>query len=112
MSENFAKNLRVYRELAHMTQTDLAHAAGTTRSTVNNYERGRADPSIELLCRFADVLGVDILTLVSETEEYPDMMRKVLVTDEEAALIDAYRKAYPTYQVVAMDILKQHPKEA
>ena len=108
MSKTFAENLRNYRLLNHMTQMDLAYASETTRSNINNYESGRSEPSFELLCRFANVLGVEITDLVEEHEGYPDMMRRTLVADEEAALLQAYRAADPVYQRVALDILRAH----
>lgn len=108
MSKAFAENLKNYRLLNHMTQTDLAYASATTRSNINNYESGRSEPSFELLCRFADVLGVEITDLVEEHKSYPDMVRRVSLTDEEAAVIQAYRAADPIYQNVAMEILYTH----
>lgn len=111
MSIKFAKNLRAYRALAHMTQTDLAKAVGITRSVVNNYELGRSEPSFENLCRMADALGVEISDLVEGEEQIPDYIRRIQVTDEESALIQAYRKADPVYRGVALEILKNHRKE-
>jgi putative transcriptional regulator len=37
-----------YRERQGLTQGELAAAVGVTRQTINNVERGRYDPSLEL----------------------------------------------------------------
>lgn len=111
MSKVFGDNLRTYRTLARMTQTDLANAAGITRSAVNNYEAAKSEPNFETLCRFADILGVGITELVTE-HSVPDYVRRVQVTDAEAFLLDIYRNAESTYQGVAVDILRAHQKEA
>ena len=110
MSKVFGDNLRAYRTLARMTQTDLATAAGITRSAVNNYEAAKSEPSFEILCRFADILGVSITDLVEE-KTVPNYVRRIQVTDREAFLLDIFRGADSTYQGVAIDILRAHQKE-
>ena len=111
MSQLFGENLRAYRILARMTQLDLARATGVTRSAVNNYEAGKSEPNFAVLCKFADVLGVDITELVSKNNRLPDYIRKVQVTERENYLLDVFRGADPTYQSVAIDILRLHQKE-
>ena len=111
MSQIFGENLRAYRLLARMTQLDLARATGITRSAVNNYEAGKSEPSFAVLCRFADILGVDITDLVAKNEKLPDYIRKVQVTERENYLLDIFRSADTTYQGIAIDILRLHQKE-
>ena len=111
MSKLFARNLKTYRTLAGMTQTDLAQLSGLTRAVINNYERGQSEPSFESLCRISDALGISVTELLIERAEYPAMMRRELVTDDEAFLLQVYRKADPTFQSAAVDILRAHPKE-
>lgn len=107
MSQIFAKNLRAYRMMSRMTQQDLASAAGVTRSAINNYEAGKSEPSFEALCHLADILGVSLTELVTQ-HEIPDYARRELVTDDESAVLQAYREADPVYQSVALDILRSH----
>ena len=108
MSKLFAANLRAYRAMAGMTQTELAKATGTTRSMINNYEQGRSEPSFEVLCRMAAALGVELDALVKEHEYYPEYIRTMQVTDDESALLQAYREADTVYQGVALEILRTH----
>ena len=110
MSKIFAGKLKAYRSLLNMTQTDLALGAGTTRSAINNYESAKSEPNFETLCRIANTLGVDIIDLLTEGGT-PDYARRLLVTEDEMFLLDVYRKADPTYQSVAVDILRMHPRE-
>ena len=109
MSKIFGDNLRTYREMARMSQQELADAVGTTRNSVSNYEIGRSEPNFESLCRFATVLGVDITDLINE-HPFQNFVRKVQVTDEESLLLDLFRNADPTYRNVALDILRAHRK--
>lgn len=106
MSNTFAKNLRAYRMLAGMTQADLAKATDTTRSSINNYEAAKSEPNFETLCLFARVLGVDITDLIQG--QVPDFTRRMQVTDDESALLQAYRDADPVYRNVVLDILRSH----
>lgn len=110
MSKAFAKNMKVYRQLMGMTQEDLARSLGITRASVANYELGRNEPSFELLCALTSVLGVDANMLLKETDQYPNFIRTAQVTDEESAVLQAYREADPVYQNVVLDILRQHKR--
>lgn len=116
MSKLFAMKLKYFRELNGFTQSDLAKFAGTTRNMISNYEIGRSEPNFEILCELARVLGCEITDLVGETgnpvmQEAHGQVLKRLLTDDEAALIQAYREADPVYQTVALDILRTHKRK-
>ena len=111
MKKVFGSNLRAYRTAAGMTQLEFAKAVGITRSAVNNYELRGTEPTFELLCRMASVLGVEITDLITERSVIPNYVQRALVTDDEAAILQAYREAEPIYQGVALEILRQHRKE-
>ena len=110
MSKIFAVNLRAYREMAGLSQADLAKYADTTRNAIANYETGRSEPGFDVLCKIAYVLGVTLNELLSE-HTIPDYVRRVQVTDQESFLLDIFRKADATYQGIAIDILRAHQKE-
>lgn len=111
MSKTFGKNLLAYRTMAGMTQEDLAKTAGITRNAVANYEVGRSEPKFEIACIFSRVLGVDLSDLLEEHTEYPNNIMRIQVTDEEHAMLQAFREADPIYRNVALDILRSHKKE-
>lgn len=111
MSAIFAKNLKAYRTMNGMTQSDLANAAGLTRSAINNYESGKSEPKFDAMCKLANVLGVDVMQL-RQSENIPTYIMKSLITDDEHALLAAFREADPVYQGVALDILRQHKRKA
>jgi len=111
VSKVFAANLRAYRELARMSQQDLAFVTGITRNTIANYETGRSEPDFEKLCVIARALGADITDLVTEHSGIPDRVHRVLVSDDEMFLLDIYRKANATYRNVAIDILRAHQED-
>lgn len=51
------------REVASLSQADLAEAVGVTRQTINSIERERYDPSLELAFKLADHFECSIETL-------------------------------------------------
>jgi transcriptional regulator with XRE-family HTH domain len=63
--------LREARQGRDMTQDDVAHEAGLTKSFVSAVERGETSPSIGSLYRLCEVLGVSIAELF-ETAPAPE----------------------------------------
>lgn len=108
MSKVFAENLRYYRTLSGMTQADLAKSVNITRSAVNNYEAEKSEPSFDVLCRFSRVLGVELEDLLSERKQ--EYVRRIQVTDEEWAVVQAFREADSVYQTVALKLLRDNKR--
>lgn len=110
MSKVFGKNLRFYRSNLGITQEELARRVGSTRSSINNYESAKSEPSFEALCRLTSELGVDLDQLLMEQDYTVPYISTRQVTEDEIAVLDAWREAEPVYQTVALDILRQHRK--
>lgn len=60
-------NIRVARECAGLTQTELAELLGTGQSVVARYERGGMDPNAMRIYQIADALGIHAQDLVTDT---------------------------------------------
>lgn len=59
-----ASNIRRMRESKGIAQERLAWEAGIDRSYAGKIERGVANPSLNVLCRMADILEVDVSVLL------------------------------------------------
>jgi transcriptional regulator with XRE-family HTH domain len=59
-----ARNVRIAREQAGLTQEQVAHAAGLALSDVGRIERGERDPGVRVLVKLADGLGVTAADLL------------------------------------------------
>jgi transcriptional regulator with XRE-family HTH domain len=59
-----AQNIRRYRKQKGWTQEDLAEALGTDRTYVSSMERGLRNPSIQVVSKIAEVLGVESFMLL------------------------------------------------
>lgn len=75
------KRLRIARELADMSQEELAIAAGISEETgysrMSHYESGRHKPKFELVCRFAEVLNVPEGYFYTQDDSFADVMLKL-----------------------------------
>jgi len=62
------RNLKEIREEQGLSQEDLAYEAGIHRTYVSGVERGVRNPTVVVLARLADALGVPPARLVKETK--------------------------------------------
>ena len=73
--------LRIARELANMSQEELAIAAGVSEETgysrMSHYENGRHKPKYELVCRFAEVLNVPEGYFYTRDDRFAEAMLKL-----------------------------------
>lgn len=60
-----ATNLRRIRNETGRTQEDMAHLLGVSARYLGSIERGKVSPSVTLLGRFAEALGVNPCELIT-----------------------------------------------
>lgn len=79
------RRLKIARELAGMTQEELATAVGISEDTgysrMSHYESGRHKPKFELVCRFAEVLNVPEGYFYTIDDNFADAMLKLYAGD-------------------------------
>ena len=63
------RNLKLLRSSMGMTQDEVASFLGIGRSAYSNYEDGRREPPLNVLEKFAYLVGCDLATLYEEDEE-------------------------------------------
>jgi transcriptional regulator with XRE-family HTH domain len=56
----FAMRLKELRKVAGMTQDALARASGVALATIQDYEQGRREPTLESAIKLAHGLGVEL----------------------------------------------------
>jgi transcriptional regulator with XRE-family HTH domain len=62
------QNIKAAREMAGISQTELAERIGTTRQQIGKYETGTQDMTVERMLRIAAALGVEPNTLIKQEE--------------------------------------------
>lgn len=61
--------MRIQREKKDITQKQLADIIGCASSTIANYETGKREPSIAVLCAIADALDCSLDALIRGKEK-------------------------------------------
>ena len=64
MKNQFSNNLKYYRRLHNMTQSDLAHKLNVTRQTISNYETQRSTVDLDMLIQIADIFEISLDDLI------------------------------------------------
>lgn len=66
--EQYTSHLKKYRQLAELTQEDLANQVGVRRETIVRLESAKYNPSLKLAIDISRVLNVPIETIF----EFPE----------------------------------------
>lgn len=54
------EQIRNRRKVLRITQPDLAELAGISVNTLYKIERGQANPTVQILTKIADILGLEL----------------------------------------------------
>ena len=67
-SNDFGELCRRLRYLNHLSQERLALDVGVSTSTIQRIENGKMAPSINMVCRIADVSGMTVCLVSKESD--------------------------------------------
>jgi len=59
-SKEIGKQIKERRKVLRITQPDLAEMAGISINTLYKIERGQANPTIQIVYKIAEILGMEI----------------------------------------------------
>lgn len=62
------KQIKARRNVLRITQPDLSEMAGISINTLYKIERGQANPTIKVLNKIADILGMEIKLEIKQTK--------------------------------------------
>ena len=68
----FCDNLKKAREYSNLSKADISKKLGLKYTTYDNYERGSAEPKLEMLVKIADLLNVSTDDLLGRTLKNED----------------------------------------
>lgn len=69
---NFCNNMKRLRKNKRISQSTIAELLDVSQRTISHYENGTCQPSIEGLCKLADILEVTIDDLVGHVTPVKD----------------------------------------
>jgi len=64
---SIGNTIKERRKMLSITQRELAEIAGVGINTLTKIERGKANPSLEILSRILDALGLEIEIKIKNT---------------------------------------------
>ena len=88
----FADKLILLRKKAGWSQEELAEQMDVTRQSVSKWEGAQSVPDLDKMIRLSELFGVstDYLLCLTNSPEPPSAENPL--TEEEALLVDVYRK--------------------
>ena len=72
-----AINLKYYRYQLNLSQEKFAEKLKSTLPYINQLEKGRRKPTLELLDKFSDKLGVSSAELITYNEEHYVISKRI-----------------------------------
>ena len=86
MSNLFADSLKNLRIKKGLTQIQLANLMFVNKATISKWESGSRLPDATMITRLAEVLEVDVGTLLSATVESNESLNIIMVDDNKSIL--------------------------
>lgn len=80
---DFAKKLKTLRELAGMSQKDLADKVGISTVMISQYENGKKMPGRDTLKKLAAVFGTSTSDLLGDSQE-DEMPEEIIILNRAA----------------------------
>lgn len=70
--------IRTARDMADMTQAELAAAAGVTQQVISAYETGRRDPTVTSLMRLVQATGFELRWRLVDRDYHDETLQQFL----------------------------------
>lgn len=72
--------IRIARQRASLTQTELAESAGVTQQTVSAYETGRKEPTLPTLQKLLAAAGLELRMRLEPIDRHDEVLTAYLNT--------------------------------
>lgn len=106
---DYSTRIRELRKENKLTQQEVADYLKVNKQTISGYERGVRRPDFVKLDALADLFNVSLAYLIGSQDErgsYPKHGTPELPDPEEAAILEAYRKAPEDVQRLVLYALR------
>ena len=100
------KNLKLLRERANLTQSQLAQLLDISQQAVNKYETGNSEASFEILSNMSKILNAPVEYLINddiEAEKYIEG-QGISLSEEEREFIILLRQLDKSSQDIVIDL--------
>ena len=72
-----AVNLKYYRYQRNMSQEKFAELLGSTLPYINQLENGKRKPTLELLDRYSEILGITSAELITYNKQHYIIAKRI-----------------------------------
>ena len=104
--DNIGINISKLRIERGITQEQLGRDIGLTASAISNIECGRSVPSVDTLCRFSELFGVKVDSILSDDSDLSklEIQEKLVVVDrylsEITEMSASYSIGHRNYEII------------
>lgn len=108
------QNLKALRIRKGISQQQLADVIGVSQQSINKYENHMIEPDISTLMALADFFNTSVDYLIGHTEidHLIESIQHYDLNNDEALLIDGYRKLVKEEKESIQLIIKNYNKKA
>ena len=102
------KNLKLLRERANLTQSQLAQLLDISQQAVNKYETGNSEASFEILSNMSKILNAPVEYLINDDIEAEKYIEGdgISLSEEEREFIILLRQLDKSSQNIVIDLCK------
>ena len=95
--------MRQLRKKKGLTMKELGEQVGVAEITISTYETGKREPSLDVLCKVADVLDVslDMLVRGKEKDHSEEWSKKQALSRLESYSLEELQDLMAIYAVIA-----------
>ena len=95
------------RKDKELSQRDIAKKFSVSQSAYNNWENGKAEPSISQILKIAEFFGVSVDYLIGNSDDLGNIVYKEsYLKSSELELLNIYRQLSPPAQQSILDFIK------
>lgn len=110
MIELLNERIKKLREEENISQTELAKEIGIAKNTLCQYEKNKANPSLEIILQIADYFNVSVDYLLGRADDFGNIVVQSSATDslteEEREALDTFRAIPDNTKGVALTMLQ------
>lgn len=107
--QNYGEALKYQREVAKLTQPELAQKIGTSQQNISRWERNEVIPSIDFCVQLANFYGISIDELLCLNNNFGTRTSAPLgdtMTAEERELLETFRTLTPYLKGLAVETVR------
>lgn len=113
--QNYGEALKYQREVARLTQPELAQKIGISQQNISRWERNEVIPNIDFCVKLANFYGISIDELLCINSNFSARTVAPMgdgMTADERELLRLYRELSPYLKGMTMEAVKSWAKKS